>query len=348
MRTTDRDRVQALRDKLTDVETGFDPNVGEDLPLFVRPLEGALSTYEEALAWFIAHRPVIDEISTVVGGVVLRGFPIHSAGDFSQLAAQYPEPEFGYAGGATPRKGIEGRAYEATQLPPEGYLHLHQEMSYLPRWPARLAFFSMVPAETGGATIIGDMRRFTELVQGPFFDTVRDKGIRYVRNFRSPEWSTGNATADKYHRPWTEAFDTTDPATAERDITAMGMQFEWEGESLTVTNVSPGIITHPDTGDELWFNQLAGMAETVESIGPERMEVNAQVYADRPRPLHCEYGDGSPIDSGDIVALYPKLREVTVGFPWQHGDVMVIDNLNTAHGREPYTGRRDTQVALLG
>jgi hypothetical protein len=78
------------------------------------------------------------------------------------------------------------------------------------------------------------------------------------------------------------------------------------------------------------------------------MEVNAQVYADRPRPLHCEYGDGSPIDSGDVVALYPKLREVTVGFPWQHGDVMVIDNLNTAHGREPYTGRRDTQVALLG
>lgn len=348
MQAVDQDRIRGLREKLTEVETAFDPQVNESLPLFVRPATGAMASYDEALAWFVNHRPVIDELVTFVGGVVLRGFPIHSASEFSQLAAPYPEPEFGYAGGATPRKGIEGRAYEATQLPPEGYLHLHQEMSYLPRWPAKLAFFSMVPAETGGATIIGDMRKFTELVQGPFFDRVREKGIRYVRNFRSPDWSTGNATADKYHRPWTEAFDTTDRAIAERDITSMGMEYEWEGDSLTVSNLSPGVVTHPSTGDELWFNQLAGMAETVESIGPERMELNARVYADRPHPLTCHYGDGSPIDLDDIRSLYPKLLEVTVGFPWQHGDVMIIDNLNTAHGREPYTGKRDTQVALLG
>lgn len=348
MRGVDHDRVRGLRDKLAEVDTGFDPEVGEDLPLFIRPAADSFASFDGALAWFLDHRPVIDELVTTVGGVVLRGFPIHHASEFSQLAAPYPEPEFGYAGGATPRKGIEGRAYEATQLPPEGYLHLHQEMSYLPRWPAKLAFFSMVPAETGGATIIGDMRRFTQLVQGPFYDKVREKGIRYVRNFRSPDWSSGNATADKYHRPWTEAFDTTDRATAERDITAMGMEFEWEGDSLTVSNLSHGIVTHPETGEELWFNQLAGMAETVESIGPERMELNAKVYADRPRPLVCRYGDGSPIDMDDIRSLYPKLLEVTVGFPWQHGDVMIIDNLNTAHGREPYTGKRDTQVALLG
>jgi hypothetical protein len=348
MTTVHSSRVTDLRAQLPEVTTRFDPAVGEHLPLFILPVEGALATYDDALAWFLEHRPVIDELTTVVGGVVLRGFPIHTPGEFSGLAAPYPEPEFGYAGGATPRKGIEGRAYEATQLPPEGYLHLHQEMSYLPRWPAKLAFFSMLPAETGGATIIGDMRRFTELVQGRFLDTIRDKGIRYIRNFRSPDWSTGNATLDKYHRPWTEAFDTTDRSVAERDITAMGMDFEWEGDSLTVTNQSAGIVIHPETGDELWFNQLAGMAETVESIGAERPELNARVYADRPHPLVCQYGDGSPIDLDDIRSLYPKLDDVTVGFPWQHGDVMFIDNLNTAHGRAPYTGKRDTQVALLG
>jgi len=344
----DQNRIHDLTDKLADVSSGFDSDVDSALPLFVRPADGAFATFEATLAWFLDHRPVLDELVTLVGGVVLRGFPVHSAAEFSQLAAPYPEPEFGYAGGATPRKGIEGRAYEATQLPPEGYLHLHQEMSYLPRWPSKLAFFSMVPAESGGATIIGDMRRFTQLVPGAFYDRVKEKGIRYIRNFRSPDWSTGNLTADKYHRPWTEAFNTTDPAVAERDITAMGMEFEWEGDSLTVTNTSPGIITHPVTGDELWFNQLAGMAETTESIGAERMEINARVYADHPRPLTCRYGDGSPIDIDDIRSLYPRLHEVTVGFPWQHGDVMFIDNLNTAHGREPYTGKRDTQVALLG
>ncbi len=348
MLPADDERLTALRDRLDGVQTGFDPQVDESLPLFIRPLDGAIVTYDEALEWFLAHRPVLDELVTIVGGVVLRGFPIRTSAEFSGLAAPYPEPEFGYSGGATPRKDIEGRAYEATQLPPEGYLHLHQEMSYLPRWPAKLAFFSKVPAETGGETIIGDMRRFSALVQGAFYDKIKEKGIRYVRNFRSPDWSTGNATADRYHRPWTEAFDTTDRATAERDITAMGMEYEWEGDSLTVSNFSPGIVTHPVTGDELWFNQIAGMAETEEAIGAERMELNARVYADRPHPLVTQFGDGSPIGMDDILSLYPKLHQVTVAFPWQQGDVMIIDNFNTAHGRAPYTGRRDTQVALLG
>lgn len=348
MPVIDQDRIDDLTERLPDVHAVFDPEVGDRLPLFIRPADGALASFDAALRWFLDHRPTIDQLVTVVGGVVLRGFPVHDASQFTQLAAPYPEPEFGYAGGATPRKGIEGRAYEATQIPSEAYLHLHQEMSYLPRWPAKLAFFSMIPAETGGATLIGDMRRFTELVQGPFYEKIRDKGIRYVRNFRSPDWSTGHPTADAVHRPWTEAFDTTDKATAERDITAMGMEFEWVGDSLTVSNVTPGVVTHPDTGDELWFNQVAGMAQTVEVIGAERVEVNARVYADRPGPLVCQYGDGSPIDEDDIRSLYPRLDAVTVGFPWQHGDVMIIDNLNTAHGREPYTGRRDTQVALLG
>jgi hypothetical protein len=33
--------------------------------------------------------------------------------------------------------------------------------------------------------------------------------------------------------------------------------------------------------------------------------------------------------------------------PSQVGDVLLVDNLYTAHGPNPYTGSRDVQVALI-
>ncbi|WP_183282819.1 TauD/TfdA family dioxygenase [Cupriavidus alkaliphilus] len=37
----------------------------------------------------------------------------------------------------------------------------------------------------------------------------------------------------------------------------------------------------------------------------------------------------------------------TYSWPWRDGDVMVLDNLQVWHGRNPYQGARDVQVALM-
>ncbi len=46
-------------------------------------------------------------------------------------------------------------------------------------------------------------------------------------------------------------------------------------------------------------------------------------------------------------ALHPLLDTVTTGFRWAARDLLLIDNIMTFHGRTPYTGKRDVQVALL-
>ena len=33
-------------------------------------------------------------------------------------------------------------------------------------------------------------------------------------------------------------------------------------------------------------------------------------------------------------------------FPWQQGDLMVLDNMLAAHGRSPYVGARQIAVAM--
>lgn len=40
--------------------------------------------------------------------------------------------------------------------------------------------------------------------------------------------------------------------------------------------------------------------------------------------------------------------EGSYAFPWQPGDIMVIDNMLMAHGREPFTGKRRIIVAMTG
>jgi electron-transferring-flavoprotein dehydrogenase len=49
MTTVHSSRVTDLRAQLPEVTTRFDPAVGEHLPLFILPVEGALATYDDAL-----------------------------------------------------------------------------------------------------------------------------------------------------------------------------------------------------------------------------------------------------------------------------------------------------------
>ena len=36
----------------------------------------------------------------------------------------------------------------------------------------------------------------------------------------------------------------------------------------------------------------------------------------------------------------------TVREPWQAGDLMIVDNISSAHSREPFTGQREVLVGM--
>jgi alpha-ketoglutarate-dependent taurine dioxygenase len=338
-------RAVAANARLGDAVTGVPWTAG--WPLIVRPTDPTLRTDASAVArWFAEHQAEIDHVLADYGAIMFRDFALDTTLDFAAAMESYPAPPGGYSGGATPREAVAGRVFEATRTPADSTIVLHQEMAYLPRWPRKLAFYCLHAPDTGGETLISSVRRFERAADQRFIDQIRERGLLTTRNFRSPgpapEWLMS------VHRPWQEAFYTEDPAKAESDIEEMGLDYKWEDDgSLTASFRHDGFMDHHLTGQRHWFNQLLSQTFTPYSLG-ERWQRYADHYADgRPQPYGVRFGDGGAIPIEDVNAMMPLLNGETIAVPWQHADILMIDNILTFHGRNSYTGHRDVQVALL-
>ncbi|MGL1446921.1 TauD/TfdA family dioxygenase, partial [Vibrio parahaemolyticus] len=57
-------------------------------------------------------------------------------------------------------------------------------------------------------------------------------------------------------------------------------------------------------------------------------------------PRNVVYGDGAPIEDAVLDEIRGVYRDVTFSFPWAQGDVLLLDNMLTAHGRAPFSGPR--------
>lgn len=339
--------VESLGDEVTATPyTG-----GRGLPLFLEPASDRLrSSADEVNRWLAEHAEAFDRVLAEAGAVVLRGFPIRSTDDFQTIAKHLPPLEMGYAGGNAPREAVKGNVMESTRADPSVLIYLHQEMAYNPQYPTKIAFLCNVASETGGETIVADVREIERRLPPELAKGVKERGLRYIRNFRAPDRSTGNPDIDTFHNTWTGAFKTEDKDEVAAICDARGVLYTWQPDgSLTLLSDLPGYRKHPVTGEEVWFNQMHTMALKPPVITPELDKAMDEYYAssDMTRPFVVQYGDGGEIDSGHLDAVYALFDELTVGFPWQDGDVMFIDNLHTAHGRNPFTGKRDVQVQVF-
>jgi alpha-ketoglutarate-dependent taurine dioxygenase len=317
------------------------------LPLFLTPKPSSdLHRTERALRYFSGRRAGLETLLERYDAVVLRGFGIVETADFEGLIEPWPPHILGYAGGAAPRPIVQGRVMEATRYRSDRSIPLHQEMAYLPHYPRRLAFFSRVVAETGGATPIGDMRRLTMSVPEEIREAVEHRGILHERWYAAE--SHGYKDTVSVERGWQEAFYTQDRAKVEADCTAAGMACEWRPDgSLLVRYRLDGYVRRPRTHERLWFNQIHIMAPSRRVLGDAYETILERRARAEPITSDVRYGDGSLVPAPHIEMLLDLYEQVTVSFPWETGDVMFLDNFSVAHGRSPFTGRREVQVALF-
>jgi hypothetical protein len=57
-------------------------------------------------------------------------------------------------------------------------------------------------------------------------------------------------------------------------------------------------------------------------------------------------GDGERIEPQVIEHINGVYEREAVVFPWQKGDVLMLDNMLAAHGRNPFKGQRKIVVGM--
>ena len=311
------------------IETG-DLRPGCGLPLLIRPRDGA----PELISWAVGARDWIEERLAERGGLLFRGFSLDQAAGLEQFITSTAGAPLPYQDRATPRRQVHGNIYTSTEYPRTQRIFLHNESSFAATFPLRIVFLCVTPAREGGETPIADVRKVFQQIPRAVRDRFIEKGVLYVRNF-----------GGGFGLPWQEAFGTSDKAILENLCVSSGITTEWVGEDrLRTRQRRPAVARHPRTGELVWFNHAAVLH--VSTLEPSLRDAMLEEFRPEDLPNNTYYGDGTPIDPEALEGIRGAYREESVFFRWQEGDVLLLDNMLVAHGREPFAGPRKIVVGM--
>jgi alpha-ketoglutarate-dependent taurine dioxygenase len=284
-------------------------------------------------AWLAANRAEAEALVLRRGGLLLRGFDVRGAEDFRRAALAFSGALLEYKERSTPRSQVADYLYTSTEYPADQVIPLHNENSYSHTWPRHVWFFCETCAERGGETSIADSREVFRRLDPGLRERFGRRGVMSVRSYGP---SLGLS--------WQETFQMQSPQEVERYCAEAGIECRWSEGRLTTRQARPAVARHPVTGEPLWFNQAHLFHAS--SLPPAVYRSLAAAFAESEFPRHAYYGDGQPLEDEALA----HIREVYAGCQeevrWQRGDVLLLDNMLTAHGRLPFAGPRRLLVAM--
>ena len=305
-----------------------EPPLSGSLPLLITPaIPGAVDLRD----WVTSVRGSLDTALGQAGGLLFRGFDTGSIESFARLSGVFIDVHMAYSFALTLRRPITPTIATATELPPHMVISLHGECSAQRDWPMVIMFWCDQPAATGGETPLADSRRVLDRLPAGIRDRFTALGVRYVRHVRG---------RNEIERVFGTASHTGIAEYCARHDYAVTFD---GAERIRTERVAPAIVDHPVTGEPVWFNHVETYHLSSLPLAAVRRNLSLE---DDVLPLEVSYGDGSPIDNETARRIRLALRAETVTFSWQRGDVLVLDNMLTAHGRRPFTGARRVLVAM--
>lgn len=145
--------------------------------------------------------------------------------------------------------------------------------------------------------------------------------------------------------PWQKVFNTRERSVVEAYCQKARIICEWKTDGeLRTRQVCQATAIHPQTGDPVWFNQAHLFH--ISNLEPHILEALLIAVSEDELPRNVYYGDGTAIDRTELEVIREVYRSLTIQFPWQQGDVLLLDNMLAAHGRTSFAGPRKIVVAM--
>lgn len=288
----------------------------------------------DAAAWAAEQRDTLRSLVGEHGVLMVRGLGLRTAADVGAvLRAVGDRP-------ATEREAFAARdtydegVYSSAAWPPNQPMCMHHELSYVREFPSLLVLACLQAPTEGGATAVADSEAVLASLPGEL-----------VERFEREGWLLTRTYNDGIGATLTQAFGTEDRDAVEAYCRANAVEASWRPDGTLVTRQHRrAVVHHPVTGRRCWFNQIAFLNEW--TMAPEVREFLIEEYGPDGLPFNTRFGNDDPVNK-DVVEQINKVYEAhTARRPWQAGDLMLIDNIRTAHSREAYQGPRDVVMAM--
>ncbi|MCW5312699.1 amino acid adenylation domain-containing protein [Nostoc sp. KVJ3] len=302
---------------------------GQTFPLVIQPTTDDI----DLIAWAKTNHEFLQTELLKHGAILFRGFNVESVSEFESFAQAISPDLFGDYGDL-PRTGEGGKVYGSTPYPSDKAILFHNESSHLNQWPLKIWFFCVQPAQQGGETPIIDCRKAYKIINPKLRERLDRKQLMYVRHY-----------TNGLDVSWQKFFRTDDKSTVENYCRRTKIDFQWyDNNSLITRQIRPALAVHPKTSESVFFNQI--QLHHIAYLDAEVRESLLSTFGDKKLPRNVYYGDGTPIEDSVIAEINEVYQQSQTSFTWQKNDILMLDNMLTAHGRNPYIGSRKVVVAM--
>jgi len=287
----------------------------------------------EAPRWAAEHR---DELRTLVaehGVLLVRGLGLRDVDQvdavFRQLGFLMSEKESFSA-----RRKYSRGVYSSSRWPSNLPMCMHHELSYALEFPGLMLFACLMSATEGGAIPVADSTSVLHALPPDL-----------VKRFEKFGWLLRRNYNDSIGASISEAFGTDDKSTVESYCRANSIDFQWQPNgALRTWQRRSAVVHHPRTGQRCWFNQIAFLNEW--TIDPEVREYLVDLYGKDGLPFNTAFGNGEPIGADTVRLINQAYDAQSRREELRAGDVMLLDNIRTAHSREAFEGPRKVLVGM--
>lgn len=303
-------------------ESGAVPSVRADVP-------GG-----DAERWLASNRTRLRAGVTEYGALLVRGLGLDDRDAVASAAAAVADEPFTEREGFAHREVYAPGVYSSTAWSDDAPMCMHHELSYAQSFPRLMGFGCLAAGESGGGIEVADASAVAQALPAELVADFAEAGWQVTRNYH-PEGGLS----------WQAAFGVADRAGVEAYCRAGGVSCEWRPDgSLRTRQRRSALLTHPETGRIGWFNQIAFLNRW--TLDPDIREYLLDEYGEDGLPFDTAYGDGRPIPAEVVAAVNATYDAHARPVLWGPGDLLLVDNMSTAHSRRPFTGHREVVVAM--
>jgi alpha-ketoglutarate-dependent taurine dioxygenase len=285
-------------------------------------------------AWAAGHRDALRAAVAEHGSVRVHGLGLSDPGEVAAVFGTLADVPVAEREAFASRRTYADGLYSSATWPANQPMCMHHELSYRLEFPGLMLFACLAAPGEGGATAVADSEAVLAALPAEL-----------VERFEREGWLLCRSYSDEIGASVAEAFGTEDRDAVESYCRANAIEFEWQPDGgLHTRQRRSAVVRHPLTGRRCWFNQIAFLSEW--TMAPEVREFLVEMYGADGLPFNTRFGGGDAVGE-DVVELLNEVYEAnTVREAWEAGDLLLVDNVRTAHSRDAFEGTREVLVGM--